>query len=48
MKTLCYGDKTLMTEFVMDAGSRLPLHAHPYEQTGYLVKGPYATDDRRR
>ena len=39
MKTLCYGERTLMTEFVMDAGSILPLHAHPYEQTGYLVKG---------
>jgi len=39
MKTLCYGDRTLMTEFIMDAGSLLPLHSHPYEQTGYLVKG---------
>jgi len=39
MKTLCYGERTLMTEFVMDARSMLPLHAHPYEQTGYLVKG---------
>jgi len=39
MKTLCYGDRTLMVEFVMDAGSELPLHSHPYEQTGYLVKG---------
>ncbi|HUW61674.1 MAG TPA: cupin domain-containing protein [Candidatus Bathyarchaeia archaeon] len=39
MKTLCYGGLTLMTEFVMDAGSLLPLHSHPYEQTGYLVKG---------
>ena len=39
MKTLCYGERTLMTEFVMDARSMLPLHSHPYEQTGYLVKG---------
>jgi len=39
MKTLCYGERTLMTEFIMDAGSVLPLHSHPYEQTGYLVKG---------
>ncbi|MBN2309491.1 MAG: cupin domain-containing protein [Candidatus Hydrogenedentes bacterium] len=39
MKTLCYGARTLMTEFVMDAGSTLPVHAHPYEQTGYLVRG---------
>jgi quercetin dioxygenase-like cupin family protein len=39
MKTLCYGERTLMTEFVLGAGSTLPRHGHPYEQTGYLVKG---------
>ena len=38
-KTLVFGEKTLMTEFVLAQGSVLPLHAHPYEQTGYLVKG---------
>ena len=38
-KTLVYGDKTLMTEFVLAKGSTLPLHSHPYEQTGYLVQG---------
>jgi quercetin dioxygenase-like cupin family protein len=39
MKTLCYGQRTLMTEFLLERGSMLPLHAHPHEQTGYLVKG---------
>lgn len=38
-KTLVFGDKTLMTEFVLTAHSVLPDHAHPYEQTGYLVSG---------
>lgn len=38
-KTLVHGDRTLMTEFLLDAGSILPSHAHPHEQTGYLVKG---------
>jgi len=38
-KTLAYGAKTLMTEFVLQKGSVLPKHAHPHEQTGYLVKG---------
>lgn len=38
-KTLAFGDKTLMVEFVLVKGSVLPLHAHPHEQTGYLVKG---------
>jgi quercetin dioxygenase-like cupin family protein len=39
MKTLCYGERTLMTEFVLKRQSTLPVHSHPYEQTGYLVKG---------
>jgi len=39
MKTLCFGGRTLMTEFILDRGSTLPVHSHPYEQTGYLVKG---------
>jgi quercetin dioxygenase-like cupin family protein len=39
MKTLCHGDRTLMTEFILEQGSALPMHAHPHEQTGYLVKG---------
>jgi len=39
MKTICYGARTLMTEFLLERGSTLPRHAHPYEQTGYLVKG---------
>ena len=39
MKTLCYGDRTLMTEFLLKQESTLPMHSHPYEQTGYLVSG---------
>jgi quercetin dioxygenase-like cupin family protein len=38
-KTLVFGERTLMTEFVLAKDSALPDHAHPYEQTGYLVKG---------
>jgi quercetin dioxygenase-like cupin family protein len=38
-KTLVYGERTLLTEFRMRKGSALPLHAHPQEQTGYLVSG---------
>lgn len=38
-KTLVHGARTLATEFRMKAGSMLPVHAHPYEQTGYLVSG---------
>lgn len=39
LKTLVYGEKTLMTEFLLTAGHTLPDHTHPYEQTGYLVSG---------
>ena len=38
-KTLVSGERTLMTEFRMQRSSTIPDHAHPHEQTGYLVKG---------
>jgi quercetin dioxygenase-like cupin family protein len=39
MKTLVYGENTLMVEFRLDAGAALPHHSHAHEQTGYLVSG---------
>jgi quercetin dioxygenase-like cupin family protein len=39
IKTLVFGDKALLTEFRMEQGSQLPWHAHPQEQTGYLISG---------
>ena len=39
LKTLCHGEKTLMAEFILKAGSDLPGHTHPHEQAGYLVMG---------
>ena len=38
-KTLVHGDKTLLVEFRLRRGFPLPRHAHPHEQTGYLVSG---------
>ncbi len=38
-KTLVHGEKTLMTEFRLEKEKLLPIHTHPYEQTGYLVSG---------
>jgi quercetin dioxygenase-like cupin family protein len=38
-KTLAFGQRQLMAEFVLTKDSVLPFHGHPYEQTGYLVKG---------
>jgi quercetin dioxygenase-like cupin family protein len=38
-RTLVHGSATLMTEFRLGRGAVLPRHAHPHEQTGYLVRG---------
>jgi quercetin dioxygenase-like cupin family protein len=39
IKTLAYGNTMLTTEFMLKKGSELPMHKHPNEQAGYLVKG---------
>ena len=39
LKTLAYGEKTLLARFILDKGKSLPSHDHPHEQTGYLVSG---------
>ncbi len=39
MKTVNYGEKTLMTEFRLKKGSSVPAHSHYHEQTGYLISG---------
>lgn len=39
MKTLSYGDHSLLSEFQLKKGAVIPAHQHPQEQTGYLVQG---------
>jgi quercetin dioxygenase-like cupin family protein len=39
LNPLSSGDKTNLGEFHLVKGNRIPSHAHPYEQTGYLVSG---------
>jgi quercetin dioxygenase-like cupin family protein len=39
IKTLVFGEKTLLTEFRLEKESKIPRHSHPHEQTGYLVSG---------
>lgn len=39
LKTMVYGDKTLLTEVKLEKGAVIPPHQHPHEQTGYLVSG---------
>ncbi|MBP7460440.1 MAG: cupin domain-containing protein [Candidatus Delongbacteria bacterium] len=39
IKTINYGESMLMAKFRMEKGAVLPAHDHPYEQTGYLIRG---------
>ena len=39
VRTRTWGEKTLMAEYRLKKGSRLPEHSHPHEQTGYLISG---------
>lgn len=39
IKTINNGSQMIMAEFVMKKGAILPVHSHPNEQSGYLVKG---------
>ncbi|HSA99074.1 MAG TPA: cupin domain-containing protein, partial [Anaerolineales bacterium] len=39
IKTLLHGEHMLFSEFHMGKGSKLPMHSHPQEQTGRLLKG---------
>jgi len=39
IKTIVHGEAMLMSEFLLQEGAMIPSHDHPYEQTGYLVKG---------
>lgn len=38
-KTMAAGERMLLVEFSIRAGSGVPLHQHPYEQVGYVVSG---------
>ncbi|WP_319499974.1 cupin domain-containing protein [uncultured Draconibacterium sp.] len=39
MRALAFEEQSIMCEFELKKGSELPLHSHPYEQTGYLISG---------
>ncbi len=38
-RTMTDGDRMMLCEIRMDAGSVVPTHTHPHEQTGYLASG---------
>lgn len=39
MRPLAFESKTILCEFKLEKGAKLPSHHHPYEQTGYLISG---------
>jgi len=39
LKTLVYGNRTLMVEVKFEKSAVIPDHSHPHEQTGYLISG---------
>jgi len=39
LELLCHGLHTLMGRFNLAGGHDLPMHSHPYEQTGYMLSG---------
>ncbi len=39
MRPLAWEDKTILCEFKLEKGYKIPSHQHPYEQTGYLLSG---------
>ncbi len=39
MRPLAWEEKTILCEFKLEKGFKIPPHHHPYEQTGYLLSG---------
>lgn len=39
MRPLVFEKNTILCEFHLEKDHHLPLHNHPYEQTGYLLSG---------
>jgi quercetin dioxygenase-like cupin family protein len=39
LRTLVFGEQTVLTEVRLDKGAVVPEHQHAQEQTGYLVSG---------
>ena len=39
LQTLVHGEKTLMGQFTLAQGARIPPHSHPHEQTGIMISG---------
>ena len=38
-RTLAQSESMMLCEFTFEANVEIPIHSHPHEQVGYLVKG---------
>jgi len=38
-RTLAYGERLMVTQFLISQGTELPRHTHPHEQVSYIVSG---------
>jgi quercetin dioxygenase-like cupin family protein len=38
-RTLATSQAMMICEFTFESGVRIPIHSHPHEQVGYVVKG---------
>lgn len=38
-RTLAYGERLMVTQFLISKGTELPAHSHPHEQISYIVSG---------
>ncbi len=39
LTTNAHGEKTLMGQFHLTKGAKIPPHSHPHEQTGIMISG---------
>ncbi len=38
-RTLAYGERLMVVQFLISEGAELSLHSHPHEQISYIVSG---------
>jgi len=38
-RTLAYGERLMVTQFLISRGTELARHAHPHEQVSYILSG---------
>jgi len=42
--TLCWGERLMVVQVVLEEGAVVPAHRHPYEQITYIIEGELSMD----